>query len=117
MNDYADLTCMVLDDEKYSKNQKVLSASIKLSCNINDICKNENHNKCQSICKNMPVCYNGGVFRIESISGGCGVLKVILHGDFSEKDPNGHALNGWTNDEISNSSTQEPTSPVGSLEV
>jgi len=114
MNDYIDLSFMEVDEEYYSKNEEGFSAKILLKC---DLPKHYNA-RLLEIAFNKPISYNEGIFRVQSvIFENEELLKVGILGKFSDKDPNGHALNGWTDDEISNSCTKEFTSVLGSLEV
>jgi len=114
MNDYIDLSFMEVDEEYYSKNEEGFSAKILLKCDLS----NRKDDSLREIICNKPISYNEGIFRVKSVIFEEGVLlKVGILGKFSDKDPNGHTLNGWTNDEISNSCTKEFTSVVGSLEI
>lgn len=116
MNGYTDLSCMQLDDEKYSKTKQGFSAKLSLICDT-DKCKKPCDKK-NSLAKNMPISYDNGVFRIQQIvETSDHTSMVAISGAFSEDDPNGQELNGWTSEELNNSSSKEFTSSVESLEV
>ena len=65
----------------------------------------------------MPIAYDGGIFRVEKIVYDRPILRISITGSFSEKDPNGHELNGWKDDELTKALDEEVTSSVNFLEV
>jgi len=122
---YLDISFMEQVDQRFwdeSGKMEIVSADLTLKIEkrvLTEECLKAIH----GIIKNTPVKYKDGIFRVKTLQEETDEdtdvegWRIELEGTFSSKDPNGIALNGWSDEETACMLARNVDGSIGDLEL